>query len=121
MMHLRRWLTAAAATLVFAFVAPVHADDVSDSTEASDSRGEQGGVDLSAEGFQPAQGTRPGDEVPGGVLMIAAYGVMGTLLLGYVIVLVRRQRAVGAELDSMRRRLVEMDDRLDDLEHPSGT
>ena len=111
---LRSLLAASAAALLFAFAAPVAAQDDGSGADASDSA--TYGEALSESGFQPATGTRPGDEVPGGLLMIVAYGVMGTLLMGYVIVLVRRQRAVGDELDTLRRRMAELDDRLEDLE-----
>lgn len=122
MTHLRRWIFAGAAALLLALAGPASAQDGEEgSADTAYTYGEADGAALSEAGFQAGQGTRPGDEVPGGLLMIAAYGLMGTLLMGYVIVLVRRQRAVGDELDVLRRRMAEMDDRLEDLERPSAS
>jgi len=114
MMNLRRSMAALLLALGLLFAAPVLAQDAEGSTDAA--YGASEGESLSESGFQAASGTRAGDEVPGGLLMLAAYGVAAGLLMTYVIVLVRRQRAVGDELDQLRRRMGELDDRLEDLE-----
>lgn len=72
-------------------------------------------ADLSATGFVAAEpGT--GDQIDGGMLMIAGYGVFWALIFGYVFILARRQRRVAGELEELRRRMEDLDDRLDDAE-----
>lgn len=72
-------------------------------------------ADLSETGFVAAEpGT--GDQIDGGMLMIAGYGVFWTLIFGYVFLLARRQRKVAGELDELRRRMEDLDDRLDEAE-----
>jgi CcmD family protein len=64
---------------------------------------------LSEEGFRPADQTRPGDQVAGAPLMVAAYAVIWALVLGYVVHLTRRQQAVARELRELADRLAVRD------------
>ncbi|TVQ95289.1 MAG: hypothetical protein EA398_18005 [Deltaproteobacteria bacterium] len=67
---------------------------------------------LERDGFVAASEVREGDLVPGGPLLFAAYLVFFTLLLLYVLMLVRRQRAVATDLQGLQRRIEEVEDRL---------
>jgi hypothetical protein len=54
--------------------------------------------------------------VPGGNLMLIAYIGLWALILGFVIVLLRAQRAVERDLDDLERRLDELAARQPDKE-----
>lgn len=83
------------------------ADVAIDEAETSD--------DLSETGFVAAE-PDVGSEVDGGALLIAGYAVFWALIFGYVFLLARRQRNVTSELDELRRRMEDLDDRLDEAE-----
>lgn len=84
----------------------------------------QAGYDADAlgrEGFVPAESVLPGDQVPGGALMLGAYIVFFALIGLYVFRLVREQRRVAADVVELRDRLEALDDRLaQDTEPPAG-
>jgi CcmD family protein len=52
--------------------------------------------------FEAARGAQV-EQVPGGALLVAAYGVVWVLLLGYVVSLGFRQSRVARELDRLRQ------------------
>lgn len=43
--------------------------------------------------------------VPGGTLMLAAYIALWALILGYVVVLSRRQSALDDDIEALKRRI----------------
>ncbi len=51
--------------------------------------------------FQAVEGARPEDNVPGGKLMISAYGVVMVLLVGYVLRLGLLQRKTSADVERL--------------------
>lgn len=68
---------------------------------------------LSKEGFVPAApGSAVEDTVPGGLLMLAAYGVLWTLVGGYLWRLTRRTAATQRDLDALTQRLDDLNTRL---------
>lgn len=68
---------------------------------------------LSKEGFVPAApGQAVEDTVPGGLLMLAAYGVLWTLVGGYLWRLSRRTAATQRDLDALGQRLDDLNARL---------
>lgn len=86
--------------------APLYAQDNEGSADSMET--------VNDEGFQAATGE--GEEISGGTLMIIAYGAFWTLVLGYVVFLVRKQGAVRDELFALNRRMEDMDDRLDEID-----
>jgi hypothetical protein len=73
-----------------ALSAPVGASSVK-AEDAAESR---------AAAFQAVEGSR-GEQVPGGPLMVSAYGVVMVLLLGYVARLALLQRKTAAEVERL--------------------
>lgn len=71
---------------------------------------------LSEQGFQVAQGA--GESVPGGTFLLIAYVAFFGLVVGYVVHLARKQRAVAAEFGALRKSVEDIDDRLDELQAP---
>ena len=69
---------------------------------------------LSREGFVPAERVALGDQVPGGTLMLAAYLAGWVLFFAYLVFLLRAQRDVGRELGEVRRRMDELDERIEE-------
>lgn len=68
---------------------------------------------LSKEGFVPAApGQAVEDSVPGGLLMLTAYGVLWTLVGGYLWRLSRRTAATQRDLDALGQRLDDLNARL---------
>jgi CcmD family protein len=68
---------------------------------------------LSKEGFVPAApGQAVEDSVPGGLLMLTAYGVLWTLVGGYLWRLSRRTAATQRDLDALGQRLDDLHARL---------
>ena len=68
---------------------------------------------LSKEGFVPAApGQAVEDTVPGGLLMLTAYGVLWTLVGGYLWRLSRRTAATQRDLDALGQRLDDLNARL---------
>ena len=67
----------------------------------------------SREGFVPAApGQAVEDSVPGGLLMLTAYGVLWTLVGGYLWRLSRRTAATQRDLDALGQRLDDLNARL---------
>lgn len=54
--------------------------------------------------FEAAQGART-EEIPGGALMVGAYGVVWILVLGYVVWLGFKQSGTARELERLRQDL----------------
>lgn len=52
--------------------------------------------------FEAARGAQL-EELPGGSLLVAAYGVVFVLLLGYVVAIAFRQASTARELDRLRQ------------------
>jgi len=75
---------------------------------------------LAAEGFVPAPPGSATENIDGLPLMVAAYVVIWVLLMGYVAMLMRRHGAVARELDSLRIRMQELDERLAEVEGDAG-
>lgn len=71
---------------------------------------------LRREGFVPLAPGEQGDAVSGGWLLVAAYVGMWTILMVWVGAMVRRAQAAATSLADVRRRLQDVDDRLDELE-----
>jgi hypothetical protein len=61
--------------------------------------------DLSNQGFRAADTTRPGDTVSGGALLVAAYGLIWTLAVVYIVWLTRRHTQNSQRIQDLARRL----------------
>lgn len=61
--------------------------------------------DLSEQGFRAADTTRPGDTVSGGALLVAAYGLIWTLAVVYIVWLTRRHTQNTQRIQDLARRL----------------
>jgi hypothetical protein len=86
----------------------------SDETEGSAAEPAQTGYsqqELSEQGFVAAESVRPGDTVPGGALLVAAYALIWSLAILYVVLLARRHA-------QNVRKMAEISGRLDRLEAP---
>ncbi|HBQ16883.1 MAG TPA: hypothetical protein DEF51_39040 [Myxococcales bacterium] len=62
---------------------------------------EEDAAESRAESFQAAEGAQT-ENIPGGMLMVGAYGVTLVLLLGYVVSIGMRQARTARELDRLR-------------------
>ncbi|HJL19823.1 MAG TPA: CcmD family protein [Sandaracinaceae bacterium LLY-WYZ-13_1] len=60
--------------------------------------------------FEAAEGPQT-ENIPGGALMIAAYGVVWLLVLGYVVSLGYRQASTTDDIDRLRRDLAAAEER----------
>lgn len=102
-----RCIAAAAVLLCFVQAAPVLAEG--SGAVAAGYSAER----LSKEGFVPAApGQAVEDSVPGGLLMLAAYGVLWSLVGGYLWRLSRRTAATQRDLDALGQRLDDLNARL---------
>jgi len=62
---------------------------------------EEDAAESRAESFQAAEGAQT-ENIPGGMLMVGAYGVTLVLLLRYVVSIGMRQARTARELDRLR-------------------
>ena len=62
-----------------------------------------------SESFEAATGPQT-ENVPGGMLLVGAYGVVFVVMLGYVFSLGFRQATTAKELEQLRRDLADHDD-----------
>ncbi len=72
-------------------------------------------VGTPGSGFVPAPDGE-GENINGGALMLAAYGVFWVLILGYVGTLASRARRDSAEMGALKRQVTDLEDRLDEIE-----
>jgi CcmD family protein len=64
----------------------------------------EGAAEERSMAFEASEGART-ENIPGGALMIAAYGVVWLLVLGYVVSLGYRQARTHGEIERLRRDL----------------
>ena len=74
-------------------------DEGADSEDAEESR---------AAAFEAADGAQT-ENIPGGGLMVAAYGVIFVLVLGYVVSIGYRQAQIGADIARLQKDLESQD------------
>jgi len=79
------WLRLLSVLSVLTFTAPAFAEDPAESRAAA---------------FQAMDGAR-GEQVPGGPLLVSAYAVVMTLLVGYVARLGMMQRKTAADVERL--------------------
>lgn len=101
MRFLRAWALAALFALAAPFLSPFG------TTAAAQ---EEGAAESRAATFEAAQGAQA-EEVPGGMLLIAAYGLIWLLLLGFVGSIAARQSRITREIARLR----------EDIEAASGS
>lgn len=103
------------------FVALVLASSAVASAESGTGAPEPGAYSadaLSAQGFVAVE-SGMGESVSGGPLLLAAYAVFLLMIGGYLVAVSRRQAAVVADMDALRRRVADIDADLDLIEKSS--
>ena len=75
---------------------------------------------LSRQGFVAVE-SGMGESIAGGPLMLAAYAVFALMIGGYLVAVARRQAAVVADMDALRRRVADIDADLEQIERGRAT
>lgn len=71
------------------------------------------GAAFAQEGVESLAGKET--SIPGGTLALVAYIVLWVLIFGFIIITMRRQRAIDGELAELERRMDEVFDDLDKM------
>jgi CcmD family protein len=94
---------------MLAFVLALSASPALAEQAAEEETSEEDAAESRAATFEAADGAQA-ESVPGGTLLIAAYGIVWLLLFGFVASIALRQARTSSELERLKRELAKKKD-----------